>query len=386
MSGVNVRSSRSAQSSVDYALYGGTEQAEAGAPSRAAAMSSSLGSPAEFVARAEAHGRKIQAYSYTQNFHPDEFDVNNPDHVKRVNELGRMLAEDMHSADYLVVTHTDSKGGHLHNHIYVVNDDLLTGGSLQRNTSWRHGVWQTNDAVMLREGCRVQASPMEAKQTWSQRRETFKAGGFEQTLGDKVAAALRDPRSVDREHFEVVLAEHDVKLAITGRDGWSYKMRRADNGKLGRKKASGLAPDFTAENAHAVFDYHAQRAQTKESNRESLGRDEAAGPAAGSSGRDLGRVGVVDLTPGRGRVADRGADGSGEQVDRPTGADTSATHDDGADAAASAQRHLRVRTRAEKARRDREDTRSAGRDLGRRVAEDGNRGPAQRTEDLGYSR
>ncbi|MBW0291837.1 hypothetical protein ATN37_09060 [Rhodococcus sp. MH15] len=55
------------------------------------------------------HGRKVEVYSYMQNFSPDEFDVNNPDDVKRVNDLGRMLAEDMHSADYLVVTHVDSK-------------------------------------------------------------------------------------------------------------------------------------------------------------------------------------------------------------------------------------------------------------------------------------
>lgn len=148
MSTVNVRPSKSAQSSVDYALYGDSGQAKEAhrerGTTRAAAVSSTVDDPDEFIARCEAHGRKNQLYSYTQNFSPDEFDKDNPEHVQRVNELGRKLAEEMHSADYLVVTHVDSNGGHLHNHIYVNNHDRITGKSLQRNTSWKHGLHQLN--------------------------------------------------------------------------------------------------------------------------------------------------------------------------------------------------------------------------------------------------
>ena len=74
-----------------------------------------------------------------------EFNLNDPEHVKRVHDLGVKLARRMNSADYLVVTHTDSAGGHLHNHIYVVNHDNLTGKTLSRCRSWARGLRQVND-------------------------------------------------------------------------------------------------------------------------------------------------------------------------------------------------------------------------------------------------
>lgn len=81
------------------------------------------------------------------------------------------------------------------------------------------------------------------------------------SLDDIVNDALADPRSVDRASFEQVLAEQEVRLAVTNRDGWSFKMRREDSGKIGRKKASALCPDFTADKASEVFKAHAQQAQ-----------------------------------------------------------------------------------------------------------------------------
>src|SRR5699024_11732143 len=89
---------------------------------------------------------------------------------------------------------------------------------------------------------------------WSGGRGDCAAGGFERSLGGEVAASLRDRRSVDRAGFTEVLDEHGVALAETQRDGWTYKMRRADNGKLGRKKASGLTPEFTAAGAKQIFE------------------------------------------------------------------------------------------------------------------------------------
>jgi len=314
MSTVNVKPSRSASDSVGYALYGNdkdkrTEHVQTGTD-RAAAMSCSVESPWAFVARAEAlaraHGRKNELYSYTQNFSPDEFGKNDRGHVQRVNELGVKLAERMHSADHLVVTHADSAGGHLHNHIYVINHDNLTGKSLQRNTSWKNGLRQANDELMQDEGCQVLPSPEQAKPDWSQRREDFASGGFERILGDKVAASLRDKRSVDRAGFTEVLDEHGVALAETQRDGWTYKMRRADNGKLGRKKASGLTPEFTAEGAQQIFEFHENNRPKEQSNEHSR-RDEqrAAGDRAELDGVES--VGAYERRRHRsGQQADEG--------------------------------------------------------------------------------
>lgn len=231
----------------------------------AISMANGGSTPAEFIERAEsvveAHGRKIGMYTYVQAYHPDEFDVTNQWDLDRVRDIAVKLVESLHSADYLVAVHADSAGGHAHAHILVINHDNLTGKSLQRNTSWNHGLRQRNDELMREEGLWVLPEPTEPKPDWELRRESFSPGGFEQILGDKVYAALVDPRSVDRDAFEQVLGEHDVRLAVTQRDGWSYKMRREDSGKLGRKKASGLTPEFTAEGAQQIFNYHEKKEQ-----------------------------------------------------------------------------------------------------------------------------
>lgn len=272
MSTINVKSSKSAASAVNYVLYGSdarvrsrlVKEGRTRASALAAHTADGPATPEQFLARAQAltkrHGRKVEAYTYVLAFHPDEFDVSDPAAMQKVCEVAQRLAESMHSADYLIAVHTDAKGHHAHAHITVTNHDNLTGKALTRYTSWRHGLHQLNDQIMKEQGLRVLPDPQRPKPEWLQRREDFKAGGFEQTLGDIINDALHDPRSVDRASFEEVLAEHDVRLAVTDRDGWSFKMRREDNGKLGRKKASALCPDFTAEKATEVFKAHAQQA------------------------------------------------------------------------------------------------------------------------------
>ncbi|WP_079552716.1 relaxase/mobilization nuclease domain-containing protein [Arthrobacter sp. 49Tsu3.1M3] len=273
MSTVNVRSSRDAAGAVNYVLFGNSRERRAdlieSGRTRAAALAISVtgdhtASPARFIERTEmmaaARGRKVELQSYVLAFAPDELDVTDPDDLKRVLDVSIKLVERMHTADYLIAVHADSAGGHAHAHILVANHDNITGKSLQRYTSWKHGLRQLNDHLMRDEGLRVLPDPEEPKPDWELRREAFTSGGFEQTLGDKVYIALSDPRSVDQQAFEQVLEEQGVTLAVTHRDGWSYKMRRSD-GKLGRKKASALTPEFTAEGAAAVFDIHQQNQQ-----------------------------------------------------------------------------------------------------------------------------
>lgn len=273
MSTINVKSSRSAASAVNYVLYGSDTRVRSllvkEGRTRAAALAvhtaDGPSTPEHFLARAQAlaklHGRKVEAYTYVLAFHPDEFDVCDLAAMQRVCEVSKRLTESMHSADYLIAVHTDAKGHHAHAHITVTNHDNLTGKALTRYTSWKHGLRQVNDQIMREEGLAVLPDPQRPKPEWFQRREDFTAGGFEQRLGDIVNDALADPRSVDRASFEQVLAEQEVRLAVTNRDGWSFKMRREDSGKIGRKKASALCPDFTADKASEVFKAHAQQAQ-----------------------------------------------------------------------------------------------------------------------------
>ena len=312
MNTVNVRPSTNAAGAVGYILYGRDPEVRREllrvGSTRAAAYAMSMvddgSTPAEFIACAEAHaaahGRTNQLQSYVLAFHPDEFDVTSQADLERIRDVAVELAERMHSADYMVAVHSDSAGGHGHAHILVINHDNLTGKSLQRYTSWKHGLRQLNDELMADEGLRVLPDPAEPKPDWELRREESAPGGFEQALGDKVYDALTDSRSTNREAFEHVLAERGVTLAVTNRDGWSYKMRRDDNGKLGRKKASALTPEFTAEGTQEIFDYHAQKGQAHGS----AGQDQAGRRAA----EDYGAPGELDLTARRQHAADREAD------------------------------------------------------------------------------
>ncbi|MBH0083008.1 relaxase/mobilization nuclease domain-containing protein [Salinibacterium sp. SWN167] len=265
MSTINVQPSKDAAASVAYVLYGNDkkirERLRSRGQTRAAALMVSMAngstSPADFVARAQRlaknTGRSNELYSYVLAFHPDEFDVTSRANMERIRDIASALVERMHSADHLVVVHSDAAGGHGHAHILVLNHDNLTGKSLQRFTSWRHGLHQLNDDLMRDEGLRVLPDPAQPKPGWEQRREAFAPRGFEQTLGDTVFDALQDPRAIDQPSFETVLGEQGVTLAVTHRDGWSFKMRRTDNGRIGRKKASALTPDFTAEPVNELF-------------------------------------------------------------------------------------------------------------------------------------
>ncbi|MEW6936295.1 relaxase/mobilization nuclease domain-containing protein [Trueperella pyogenes] len=379
MSTVNVQPTTSARSAVSYALYGTGKRRDEHAKedtTRAALMSCTLESPEAIVMRAEqvssAFNRRNEMYTYTQNFSPEEFDVNNPEHVKRVHELGVKLAKRMNSADHLVVTHTDSAGGHLHNHIYVINHDNLTGKALSRCRSWSRGLRQINDELMRDEGCQVLPDPQQPKPDWDVRREAFKEGGFEQLLGDKVMEALLDPRSVDREAFEQVLAEHEVRLRITDRDGWTYSMRRLDNGKWGRKKASALCDEFMNAKVEEVFAFHQQ-------NNEKEKEDERVGQAQGAAA-SIGTISSLGAAPRR-RGTERHHVGEelrpGEQVPQrdgqePGGRDGGAGNVDLAAARQALTEAAEQRDR-DQAERDREDAerrrRAADRENRRKAAE-----------------
>lgn len=291
MSTINVRPSRDAAGSAAYVLYGhgykGRVELLSGEPwTRAGSFAirvagDDTATPLAFVERAQAlasaHGRKNQLQSYVLAFSPDEFDVTKQEDLDRIRDVAVELAERMHSADFMVVVHADSAGKHGLAHVLVTNHDDLTDGSLQRYTAWKHGLRQLNDELMRDEGLQVLPDPEEPKPDWELLREAFKPGGFEQ-----------------------VLAEHGVALAVTNRDGWSYKMRRDDNGKLGRKKAYGLTPEFTAEGAQQIFDYHAQ----KEEKHGSTGSDGTGGRAASR----YSDAGGLDLRARRRQAADREAD------------------------------------------------------------------------------
>lgn len=95
--------------------------------------------------------RTIEALTIVQSFSPNELDYQNPDDVLRAHQAGVALCAILHEKYHVmfnVVTHTDSKGHNVHNHITVPNVDLETGKALQGEIKLHDNLVQINDVLM----------------------------------------------------------------------------------------------------------------------------------------------------------------------------------------------------------------------------------------------
>lgn len=144
---------------------------------RVAYMHCDLGSVNQFLHYAEstikAHRRKIQGYTLLQSFPSHEFHVDNQNHIALVNLLGQQLAQALYpNSPCLVITHADSKGQCLHNHILVINHDLETGGCIKDNRHFRY-VKEANDMLMRKHGyevCKESDTKQSQGEYWSNKR------------------------------------------------------------------------------------------------------------------------------------------------------------------------------------------------------------------------
>ena len=164
------------------------------------------GGPGAFSARARARTqnttREVEALHDRQSFSDEEFDPKNPEHVQRVNDVGYQLAKRMHpDSDCLVVSHVDGRGKKPHNHILVLNHNNRTGKALSdyrtfhdRKAGNQKGVQSANDALMRDHGLSVVKRLEHAPKDWELRREDFAERSLDREIGDRMSAALADPR------------------------------------------------------------------------------------------------------------------------------------------------------------------------------------------------
>lgn len=95
--------------------------------------------------------RTIEALTIVQSFSPNELDYTNPDDVLLAHQAGIALCEILYkkyNVMFNVVTHIDSTGHNVHNHIILPNVDLKTGKALQGEVKLRDNLARINDAVM----------------------------------------------------------------------------------------------------------------------------------------------------------------------------------------------------------------------------------------------
>lgn len=172
-----------------------------------------------------------------QNFHPDEFSADDPFDVQLAHlaglELTRRVAP---NSDAVVVTHTDSKSGHVHNHIIIANHDRVTGKT-PRDARYFHKVKHFNDEVMKdlnlevyeppapppppRGYSRLRGAPLPVITTENWRAEMQQR--VDAVLADsRVAAALTVADGLDVAHN--IAAEYSVSFRVTTHE----KKRRDD--------------------------------------------------------------------------------------------------------------------------------------------------------------
>ncbi|MDN5698719.1 MAG: relaxase/mobilization nuclease domain-containing protein [Kocuria sp.] len=345
-------------------------------------------------ALAEANGRPVQALHYRQSFSSTEFDPSDPEDVQRVNDLGYQLAKKMHpNSDALVVTHIDGKGGHPHNHILVINHNRETGRALENYRSFhdrpdqggQRGVQSANDELMREHGLSIVQSPGHPPVDWEIRREDFAEDSLDRAMGDRMQAALMDPRSVDEGGLRTVLEEQNhgldeygdrvprmrlvpSKNKKTGANVWTLKIQDLRDGARRterRATCSRLSADFTPEGAAAFFDYHERmKEQDDERSTRAAEAAERAGRAAAAA-RQPGDDGGLDLDPCRRRSAElddrateRAAEGTGrlrEDHGRAADAPDGAAVESGVDLLDVRTRAAAERERRAQAQRDRED-------------------------------
>ncbi|MGG5172431.1 relaxase/mobilization nuclease domain-containing protein [Pseudarthrobacter sp. J1738] len=369
------------------------------------------GPPGAFATRARASTqntrREVEVLHYRQSFSDEEFNPKNSNHVQWANDLGYLLAKKMHpNSDALVVTHIDGRGGKVHNHVIVINHNNVTGKALSqyrtfhdRKSGDQRGVQSANDELMLEHGLSVVKRVDHQPKDWELRREDFAEGSMDRQMGDRMMAALGDPRSTNKAALVGVLDEQNqlslddggvpprMRLHTSvvkkgkreGLETWTLYIedRRGETGRAERRKrTSVLSTDFTPEGAQAFFDYHQQNQIQKEQDNERSTRTAEAARRAVDIARGAIRKddGGVDLDPYRRRGAEQPSGRVGgataearliredhgpgnEQEDRGPGAQAPAI--DHASIRARTQRLLDEREREERAARDRADAKLA---------------------------
>lgn len=321
MSSVDIRSVHQLRERVDYLVYGVGEMKRrhrAAGTDRMAVVFCTTGDIDVFVARglaiAERHGRPVQAHSVIQSFERIEADVNDPEDLRLVNDLGFALAQELDKADdseadWLIITHGDAEGGCgfdtgcAHNHLVRLNHDKRTGRGIRRARSWG-SVKKINDRVMRTYGMRtvddrraeilaermeraVEATTVEnripehtalAAQLETQRRTTqatywavqrgeLEAGEkhFDVMIGDAVTAMMLDPDVKGDDDLVEALSKvrvpgapdpkHDgITMVVDAKHGGTkFRAWNPSTGRYNYRSASKLSPEFTSEGRHQVF-------------------------------------------------------------------------------------------------------------------------------------
>lgn len=322
-------------SAFDYLEFGvpGSEKSKdhrAEGTDRIAAMSNDCGSIAAFIREANEtaarNGRRNVALSIVQSFPKEELSKDKREDREYCKDLGTELVKRQYpGAKACVITHADSKGGYLHNHIVVMNDDGAEKSKALTHTKWQM-ITYANDDLMRDHGLSVAVPEWKREygKEWVQRRTRDSMTAYDIVIGDKVLDAMKDPAVLDEGSFITALSERGVTLSENtehAKPGWVYSARFSEEGgKTRRRKAraSRLSKEFTPDEMRETLALKRQIAAGIEQqpeqeihSHELQGRTGGAGRTAAEDHTDAG-AGRADDRAGSTRSADNGANTAGD--------------------------------------------------------------------------
>lgn len=247
MSVTSIHQCRNIKALIEYCITPKAEQKK----ERVAKLYCDLGDSPQYLAYAlntvKAYKRKVQGFAILQSFPRHELDVSNEEHITYANELGRKLAHELYpNSISMVVTHADSDGECVHNHIIVLNHDLQTNGCIRSNRHYRY-VKQANDRLMEKYGFEV-CQPSTQKQTqgeyWSNKRN-----GWFEDLKASVDKALSHATTM--QEFHDCLLVEGVSPTLYKANGalkerFTYKVTDSD-GKEHKKRSDRLGEQYTRQ-------------------------------------------------------------------------------------------------------------------------------------------
>lgn len=247
MSVTSIHQCKNIKALIEYCITPKAEQEK----ERVAKLYCDLGNSDQFLLyalnTAKAYKRKVQGFSILQSFPKHELSVSNEEHIAYANELGKKLAHKLYpNALCMVVTHADSDGECVHNHIIVLNHDLTTNGCIRTNRHYRY-VKQTNDRLMERYGLEI-CQPSVQKQTqgeyWSNKRN-----GWFDDLKASVDKALAHSTTI--QEFQDCLIAEGVSSSFYKTNGalkehFTYKVTDGD-GKEHKKRSDRLGEQYTRQ-------------------------------------------------------------------------------------------------------------------------------------------
>ena len=294
---VNIKPTRNITRAVNYAsAHNGKDKAHNGYDMKRVLYASGVNCDAEtglkemmklvnrkqFIQDLKPQKKKIvQGYTLIQSF-DKSFDYQNPDDVKKVNELGQKLVEKV-VKNRMALVYTQADGTHhmLHNHIIVCS--LASNLKAMRAKQTRFKTWaKANDEVLQEAGLETLA-PVSSKGKTIAKEKLTRAEIAEmdklsknkdaqgnpapkrtrmEEIKERIEEIEQDPSVIDFDSFVEVAKKHDldVHTRINKKGvmtGLSYKLLNTDMKRGIRAKR--LGSNYMKESLNDVFEANSKR-------------------------------------------------------------------------------------------------------------------------------